>query len=576
MTAITTPTQCKQQHLDDDDITVKASNRSHDRPNFEIKPNNTPFPSRAKAWSKVTSGMKFGPHALMNTAKIKNTVDIAIADAGATAHFAIPGVPVINKRIATTPLIINLPDGEQLQSSHTCELDITWLPRAARIAHIVPGLQHTSLISIKVLCDAGCKVSYDDEKCKVYFRNKLVWHGGREPTTQLWVLPLCPKQADLPNLHDIVCAKAQIHCANNPFTTTSKAALIRYLHQALFSPRKATLLNAIRNQQLPTWPGLTANVVRKYLPETSPQTDKGHMKRQRKDLRSTKPTQTKNEKEQEDMTPKKVSEDHNHLFAASYVVNNKDGTMYSDLTGNFPLQSLDGMMTILVIYDWTSNVILALPIKDAKDETLVSAFKTQVEYLAKRGFKPKFNIIGNVASKAIKKYLEEAKIGLQLVEPHNHCVNAAERAIQTFKNHFIAGLSTCDSAFPTALWSRLVKQGQGTLNMLRTSRIHPKISAFHCLEGVHNFNRVPFAPPGQRATIFNSLERRPSWGPRALDAWYANPAWHHYRCWEFYVPSTGGFRISGQANFYPQYSTMPQETDWDSTKRLAHVLTQSL
>ena len=93
--------------------------------------------------------------------------------------------------------------------------------------------------------------------------------------------------------------------------------------------------------------------------------------------------------------------------------------MYSDLTGNFPLRSLDGMMTILIIYDWTTNSILALPIENAKDETLVKAFKTQVKYLHKRGFKPKFNIIDNVASKAIKTYLEEANIGLQLVEPHS-------------------------------------------------------------------------------------------------------------------------------------------------------------
>ena len=123
-------------------------------------------------------------------------------------------------------------------------------------------------------------------------------------------------------------------------------------------------------------------------------------------------------------------------------------------------------MTILIIYDWTSKAILALPIENAKDETLVKAFRTQVDYLHKRGFKPKFNIIDNVSSKAIETYLEEAKIGLQLVEPHNHRVNAAERAIQTFKNHFIAGLSTCDAAFLTALWSRLVRQGQDTLNML--------------------------------------------------------------------------------------------------------------
>ena len=40
-------------------------------------------------------------------------------------------------------------------------------------------------------------------------------------------------------------------------------------------------------------------------------------------------------------------------------------------------------MTVLVIYDWTSNTILALPIKDAKDKMLVAAFKTQVESIGK-------------------------------------------------------------------------------------------------------------------------------------------------------------------------------------------------
>ena len=62
----------------------------------------------------MTDKMKLGPNTLMNTAKIKIAVDMAITDAGATAHFVIPGAPVINKKIATTPLIINLPDGEQL------------------------------------------------------------------------------------------------------------------------------------------------------------------------------------------------------------------------------------------------------------------------------------------------------------------------------------------------------------------------------------------------------------------------------------------------------------------------------
>lgn len=65
--------------------------------------------------------------------------------------------------------------------------------------------------------------------------------------------------------------------------------------------------------------------------------------------------------------------------------------------------------------------------------------------------------------------------------------------------------------------------------MLLTSSMHPNSLSFHCLEGVHDFNRVPFALPGQRTTIFNFLETRPSWGPRAIDVWYPIPAWQHYQ-----------------------------------------------
>ena len=65
-----------------------------------------------------------GPQTIMETAKIKIAIDMVIADAGATAHFAVPGAPVINKQVTMSPLITNLLDGEQLTSTHTCELDI--------------------------------------------------------------------------------------------------------------------------------------------------------------------------------------------------------------------------------------------------------------------------------------------------------------------------------------------------------------------------------------------------------------------------------------------------------------------
>ena len=112
--------------------------------------------------------------------------------------------------------------------------------------------------------------------------------------------------------------------------------------------------------------------------------------------------------------------------------------------------------------------------------------------------------------------------------------------------------------------------------MLRTLRVHPKLPAYHVLEGPHDFNRVPFAPPGTRATIFAPPETCTSFGPRAIDCWYVGPAYNHYRCWQFQLPSTGGMRTSGQATFYPQHCQVPRQTSMDEIKLMAARLLNAL
>ena len=97
-------------------------------------------------------------------------------------------------------------------------------------------------------------------------------------------------------------------------------------------------------------------------------------------------------------------------------INLKDGTTYMDCTGKFPVRSIDGMTTIFILYDWSSNSILSEAIPDTKDETIIRVFKEKIEYLTKRGFKPSFNILDNIASKAIVKILkEDSHIDIQLV-----------------------------------------------------------------------------------------------------------------------------------------------------------------
>ncbi len=77
------------------------------------------------------------------------------------------------------------------------------------------------------------------------------------------------------------------------------------------------------------------------------------------------------------------------------------------------------------------------------------------EMLMSKGFKPRLNIMDNQVTTHIKAFLTKNDCKLQLVEWHNHCINAAERAIQTFKDAFIAALATTDSKLTLQLWDRL-------------------------------------------------------------------------------------------------------------------------
>ncbi len=75
-------------------------------------------------------------------------VNQAIADTGATSIFIMEGTDVANKRIATSPLTINLPDGKRIQSTHVCDILIPSLPTVL-VSHIVPLLSIASLIGIR-------------------------------------------------------------------------------------------------------------------------------------------------------------------------------------------------------------------------------------------------------------------------------------------------------------------------------------------------------------------------------------------------------------------------------------------
>jgi hypothetical protein len=159
-----------------------------------------------------------------------------------------------------------------------------------------------------------------------------------------------------------------------------------------------------------------------------------------------------------------------NVFVFGAFVDKISGIIYHDLTGSFPFMSLDGSICFFILYHYKSNCILASPIDGLDDKSIFAAYEKRFKELESKGFKPKLNVMDNQATKHIKQFLTKNECRLQLVEPHNHHVNAAERAIQMFKDAFIAAFTTTDSYFPLQLWDKITPQVQDMLNMMRASR----------------------------------------------------------------------------------------------------------
>jgi hypothetical protein len=68
----------------------------------------------------------------------------------------------------------------------------------------------------------------------------------------------------------------------------------------------------------------------------------------------------------------------------------------------------------------------------------VKAYDSIHQELTVKDFKPKLQTLDNEASTALKNFFTVNNITYQLVPPHCHRRNAAERAIRTFKEHFVA------------------------------------------------------------------------------------------------------------------------------------------
>ncbi len=241
------------------------------------------FPRKRLTNSQVRPLIAMATHTLFGSPmpQYLNALTIAtnqaIANTGATSIFIMEGVDADNKRPATVPLTINLPDGKRVQLTHVCDIRIPGLPTVLT-GHIVPSLCIASLIGIRPLCKAGCKVIFDNKKCDVVFDRVVILRGFKDPSTNLWTLPIPTKVCTAPGLTVLPQPGPCKSCAPHlPMDTSdthtgvtlatfthpvqTRANAVKFAHQSLCNPKISTLLKAIHQGFLKGCPNLLETLI---------------------------------------------------------------------------------------------------------------------------------------------------------------------------------------------------------------------------------------------------------------------------------------------------------------------------
>jgi hypothetical protein len=359
-------------------------------------------------------------------------------------------------------------------------------------------------------------------------------------------------------------------CQCTPTTNTGIRRMIKFLHAMAFSPVKSTWIAAIKRGYFTTWPELTTAAVDKHYPQTTA-TAKGHLDQSRQNTRSTKIKTNDNEPPTDP-----TQEPHNAITNQVFATVEETGRIYTDQTGQFPVRSSNGYRYILVMYHYDTNAILVVPLKTRHGNEILRGYTKLYHHLNERGFRPTTHWLDNDASNALKSFNRTQDIEYQLVPPHVHRRNSAERAIRKWKNNFVAGICSTDPAFSLHLRDRLIEQATITLNLLRPARRNPNMSAHQMLNGTFDYNRTPMAPPGTKIVVHEKPKNQRTWNPHGIDGWYLGPATEHYRCYRVFINKTHSERIANTVEFFPQEIELPYPTPTEiavgATKTLIRTL----
>eukprot|EP00804_Cyclotella_cryptica_P003592 CCRYP_002190-RA/>CCRYP_002190-RA protein AED:0.27 eAED:0.27 QI:0/0/0/1/0/0.5/2/0/535 len=174
----------------------------------------------------------------------------------------------------------------------------------------------------------------------------------------------------------------------------------------------------------------------------------------------------------------------------------------------------------MIAFHADTNAILVRPFPSKHDAHHIAAYRDIQSRLSSVNRKPMVHILDNEVSLAFRQAITSNGSTYQLVPPHVHRRNAAERAIHTFKDHFLAVLAGTAPSFPADQWDLLIPHAELTLNLLRASRCNPTLSAWEDLFGPFNFDATLMGPAGCRVLIHSKATTHCPWDYRSHEGFY--------------------------------------------------------
>ena len=150
--------------------------------------------------------------------------------------------------------------------------------------------------------------------------------------------------------------------------------------------------------------------------------------------------------------------------------------LYTDYCGCFPIRSRSGNEYIIIAYHCDSNITLQAPFANRKNKHRIRAYNSIMKRLDDRGHQVDVQLLDNEVSADFKRTIvDDWAATYQLVPTNVHRRNISERAICTFKAHFLSVLAGVDPAFPKFMWDNLLAQTELTLNLILQATPNPSI-----------------------------------------------------------------------------------------------------